>query len=429
MLDISFLRENPEEVKDGVTKKGYDPSLVDKVLELDKKRVELLQKVDELRGERNKISEERTAGSEQRGREIKEELKELEPQLNKIEEQYNLALREIPNLPLSDVPVGEDESKNKVLRKWGEPKKFPFAPKDHLELGQLLRVIDVQRASKVSGARFGYLLGDAVLLEFALVQLAIKTLTKNGFTPIVPPALTRVSVFQNLGYSEHGGNEGYYLVYDPKKENPEEESNYYLIGTAEHGIVPYFMDEVLRATDLPKRFVGFSSAFRREAGSYGKDTHGIFRVHQFDKVEMVSFTKLGDDKKELEQLLSLQEELFQALKIPYQVVQMCTGDLGHPAAAKFDLEAWLPGEERYREVTSVSTTTDYQARRLNIKYLPAGRQVANGGISRFVHILNGTAFAIGRTIIAILENYQQKDGSVNIPEVLRPFIGKDKITP
>ncbi|MBI2007513.1 MAG: serine--tRNA ligase, partial [Candidatus Blackburnbacteria bacterium] len=310
---------------------------------------------------------------------------------------------------------------NKVIKSWGEPTKFDFQPKDHLELGEALGIIDVQRASKVSGTRFGYLLGDAVLLEFALVQFAIKTLTENGFAPIIPPALTRVSIFHELGYSEHGGNEGYYLVYDPKKESPEEEANYYLIGTAEHGIVPYFMDEVLRATDLPKRFIGFSSAFRREAGSYGKDTHGIFRVHQFDKVEMVSFVNSADSEKEHEYLLSLEEKLFQALEIPYQVVKICTGDLGHPAARKCDIEAWMPGQGKYREVTSTSTTTDYQARRLNIKY-------RDGSETKYVHILNGTAFAIGRTIIAILENYQQEDGSIIIPEVLRPYMGKEKIT-
>ena len=418
MLDIQFIRENSEKVKKGVAAKQLDPKIVDKVLDLDERHRKLLGEVEELRARRNEIAKKKPFDSAQ-GKKAKEELKKKEPEFKKVEEEYKDAINQIPNLPADDVPEGKDERENKVLRKWGEPKKLDFKLKDHLELGEALDIIDVKTASKVSGARFGYLKGDGALLEFALVQFALETLTKEGFIPIVPPVLMKVPVFLKLGYSEHLGNENYYLV-KGKEGVEEEEPEYYLVGTAEHSLVPYFMDEVLNGKELPKRFIGFSTAFRREAGSYGKDTKGILRVHQFDKVEMVSFTKPKDGDKEHEYLLSLEEKLLQALEIPYQVVKMCSGDLGAPAARKYDLEAWMLGQGKYREVTSTSITTDFQARRLNIKYKEKGK-------IEYVHTLNGTVFAIGRTIIAILENYQQKDGSVLIPDVLQKWVGKDKI--
>jgi seryl-tRNA synthetase len=277
--------------------------------------------------------------------------------------------------------------------------------------------------TKVSGSRFAYLKGDLVLLEFALVQFAMETLVKEGFTPIIPPVLIKKEITEGLGYWHAGGNEDYYLVSDFNVDEgkDEKENPLYLVGTAEHAIVPMHKDEVFQKKDLPKRYVGFSSAFRREAGTYGKDTKGILRVHQFDKVEMVSFVPEEDDEAEHEYLLSLEEKLFQALEIPYQVIKMCTGDLGFPVARKYDLEAWMPGQNKYREVTSVSTVTDFQSRRLNIKYL-------DGSDKKYVHILNGTAFAIGRTIIAIMENQQQIDGSILVPKVLQKYIGKEKIS-
>jgi len=416
MLDIQFIRDNPDKVKKATKDKGLNPKVVERVLELDKQRRELLSQVEELRAKRNKLGKEDV----DKGREIKKKLKDIEPQLRKVEADYEEMWGRIPNLPAKDVKTGKDEKDNEEIKKWGEIKKIDFQVKDHVELGQKLDLIDVKRAAKVSGARFGYLKNEAVFLEWALIQLALEVLVKEGFTPIIPPVLTRVSVFRKLGYSEHGGNEDYYLVYDPKKENPEEEANYYLVGTAEHSIVPYYMNETLQGKELPKRFVGFSTAFRREAGSYGKDLGGIFRVHQFDKVEMVSIVKPEDGDKEHEYLLSLEEKFFQALKIPYRVMKMCSGDLGAPTAKKYDIEAWMPSQKKYREVTSTSTTTDYQARRLNIKYKEKDK-------TEFVYILNGTAFAIGRTIMAIMENYQQKDGSVKIPEVLQKYVGKKVI--
>jgi seryl-tRNA synthetase len=411
MLDIQFIRDNPEKVKKGVSAKQLDAKLVDKVLELDEKRRVFLGEIESLRARRNEIAKKKPFDRAQ-GKKAKEELKEKKPELDKVEKEYKEALWKVPNLPAADVPVGKDESENKVLRKVGKPKKFSFKSKDHLELGEALDIIDVKRAAKVSGTRFGYLKGDGVLLELALVQYALDSLTKEGFTPVIPPVLIKKESMRGMGYLEHGGEEDMYVF---------EKDGLVLIGTSEHSVVPYFMDETLKAADLPKRFVSFSTCFRREAGSYGRDTRGILRVHQFDKVEMVSFTKPEESDKEHEYLLSLEEKLLQALELPYRVVKMCSGDLGAPAARKYDLEAWMPGQGKYREVTSTSNTTDFQSRRLNIRYQDKGK-------TEYVHTLNGTAFAIGRTIIAILENYQQKDGSVVVPKVLQKWAGKEKIT-
>lgn len=407
MLDIQFIRENTEKVKKGINAKQLDSSLVDKVLELDEKRRKLIVEIEEIRAKRNKIAAEGKASEE--GKKVKEELKEKEPALTKIEEEYKQILLNIPNLPADDVKEGKDETENEVVRKWGEPKKFDFEAKDHIALGESLNIIDIERAAKVSGSRFAYLKGDAVLLEFALVQFALEVLGKEGFLPVVPPVLIKKEAMKAMGYLEQGGEENMYVL---------DKDGLILVGTSEQSIGPMHANETLAKDKLPLRYVGFSTCFRRETGTSGKDIKGILRVHQFDKVEMFIYTKPEESDKEHEYLLSLEEKLLQALEIPYQVVKMCTGDLGGPAARKYDLEAWLPGQGTYREVTSTSTTTDFQARRLNIKY-------GDGG---YVHTLNGTAFAIGRTIIAILENCQEKDGSVVIPEVLRKWVGKDKIT-
>lgn len=412
MLDIQLIRTNPEIVKEGVRKKQYNPKLVDKVLELDQIRLDLLLKVEDLRKERNEVSRERTPENEQRGREIKQELKEYEPQLRAIEEEYNTVLAEIPNLPLDDVPEGKDENENKVLRSWREPKDFSFQPKDHLELGEALGIIDVASAAKVSGARFAYLKGDGALLEFALIQYALKILVSEGFVPVVPPVVIKPDVFTRMGrLSEADKNERYHL----------EEDDLYLVGSAEHTLGPLHMDETIPESKLPIRYVGFSTSFRREAGSYGQDTRGIFRVHQFDKLEMETFAVPEDSIKEQDYIVSLQEKLMQSLEIPYQVVVICTGDMAGPDARQIDIESWMPGQNKYRETHTSDLMTDYQARRLNTKVQ------RKDGKTEFVHMNDATAFAIGRTIIAILENFQQKDGSVIVPEVLRPYIGKDKI--
>ncbi len=410
MLDIKYIREHPQEVQKAAASKGVTLE-TEKIIEADENFRGLQLATQKLREERNKAAKERDI---EKGKAIKMELDKKEMELRDHEEKLKILLLNIPNPAKPDVKVGKNESENDVLRKYKEPTKFSFTPKDHLNLGQKLDIIDVERAAKVSGTRFAYLKNEAVLLEFALVQFAMQTLIKEGFTPIVPPVLIKKEITQGLGYWQAGGSEDYFQIHEPEGQG------FYLVGTAEHSIVPMYSNETFNAKDLPKRYVGFSTAFRREAGSYGKDTKGILRVHQFDKIEMVSFVEKGKDDTEHEFLLSLEEKLFKSLEIPYQVIKMCTGDLGFPAARKYDIEAWMPGQNKYREVTSVSTVTDFQARRLNIKY-------RKDNATEFVSILNGTAFAIGRTIIAILENYQQEDGSVIIPEVLRKYVGKDII--
>lgn len=416
MLDIKFIRENPDIVQKAAKNKGFEID-VSHILEIDKKHRELTQSVQRTREERNALNEQIKKNPNQWDKEtaqsLKIKLEKEEKALDAVREELNILLLQVPNIPKSDVKVGKDETENEVIRKHKEPTKFGFTPKDHLELGEALDIIDVKRAAKVSGTRFYYLKNEGALLEFALVQLAMETLLKEGFTSIIPPVLIKKEVMKGLGYTEHGADEDIFYI---------EKDELFLVGTAEHAIVPMHKDELFNKKDLPKRYVGFSTCFRREAGSYGKDTHGILRVHQFDKVEMVSFTTEENDDKEHEYLLSLEEKLFQMLDIPYQVVKMCAGDLGFPAARKYDIEAWIPTQNKYREVTSVSTVTDFQSRRLNIRY-------QEGQEKKYVHILNGTAFAMPRTIIAILENYQQEDGSVLIPKVLQKYTGFSEIKP
>ncbi len=423
MLSIDFIRENKQRVAEAAKNKGYKVR-IDKLLEVDDKRRLLIQEIQKLREELKKTSK---RGIDESSRELAKQkrgkIQQTEASLAEIENEWKNLLFEIPNLSADDVKIGKDESKNEVIRKYKEPTKFNFTPKDHLQLGKELDIIDVERAAKISGTRFGYLKNETVILEFALVQFALQTLLKEGFQPVVPPVLIKKEITEELGYWQAGGEKDYYSVTGVDYEGGLGlgfKTEFYLVGTAEHSIVPIHKDEIFEKKDLPRRYVGFSTAFRQEAGSYGKDVKGIFRVHQFDKVEMVSFTTEEEDTKEHEYLLSLEEKLFQALEIPYQIVKMCTGDLGFPIARKYDIEAWIPSQNKYREVTSTSTATDFQARRLNIKY-------KDGNEKKFAHILNGTAFAIGRTIIAILENFQQKDGSVKIPKVLQPFTGFSEI--
>jgi len=408
MIDIKKLRENPDYFREATENKQRDPLLVDEVLRLDQLKRDVLQKVEILRAERNKIGKDDI----ERGKQIKTELGDLEEELKKVDADLEAVLSKLPNPALDSVPAGKDESENVELKKWGDIPKFDFDLKAHWQLGESLNLIDTERAGKVSGTRFGYLKNEGVLLELALVNFGLKKLIEKGFTPILPPVMIKKEVMAALGYNNYGFEDTYKIV----------DENLVLVATAEHAIVPYFKDEILGEDSLPKRFVGFSSAFRREAGSYGKDTKGILRVHQFNKLEMVSFCQPEDSQKEHEFLVSIEEEFMQALKLPYRVLQMCTGDLGDPAAAKYDIEAWFPSEKKYRETHSCSNCTDYQARRLNI------RLKRKTGEVEFIHILNGTAFS-ERPILAILENYQKPDGSVAVPEVLRQFVGKDVISP
>lgn len=403
MLDINFIRQNLEKVKEGTANKGYKVDF-DRLLGLDEKRRELIVKIDQLRAERKKLSKEDRV----RGQSVKKELQKLEPKLKELEVDFKELMYSVPNLPAANIKVGKDESENEILKKVG--KITLKKGKDHIELGKKLDLIDTEASAIASGSRFGYLKNQAVLLEFALVNFAFDLLIKEGFEPIIPPQMLKNEVARETGYYEKGNDDSFYL-----KDVP-----LVLIGTSEHSILAYHKDQILDVKELPKRYAGFSTCFRREAGSYGKDVKGILRVHQFDKVEMVSFCAPEDSKKEHQYFLSLEEKIMKALKIPYQVVRMCTGDLGIPAADKIDIEAWMPGQERYRETHSTSNCTDFQARRLNIKYR------AEGG-NKLVHTINGTAIAIPRPIIAILENYQQKDGSVKVPRVLQKYCGFNEI--
>lgn len=419
MLDLKFIRSSPEEVKMGVAKKQTDPGIIDEILRLDGEHRKNLARVELLRSERKQISKRQGAPSAEEAERVreeakqrKEELKNLEQVTSEIKARLEELLLLVPNLPHESVPEGRDESGNVVVREWGEPTSFDFEPRDHLEIAKDLGLLDIERASRISGPRFYYLKGAAVLLEFALVRFALDLLSEKGFIPVVPPVLVKQRIMQGGGYLPGGEDEIYKTVKD----------DLYLVGTSEQSILGMYTDELLDKSTLPLRYAGFSSCFRREAGSYGKDVRGIFRVHQFDKVEMFSFVAPEDSWPEHEFLLKNEEEIMQALKIPYRVVVMCTGDLGAPAAKKYDIEAWMPGENRYRETHSTSNCTDFQARRLNIRF----RRDSGTG---FVHTLNGTAVAVGRTLIAIWENYQQKDGSVLIPEALRPYLKFDRIEP
>ncbi len=410
MLDINFIRENAEAVKNACKNKNVDIN-IDEVLELDKNKRAIMTEMELLRAEQNKISrggKDNTAIFAQ-AKEIKEKIKEMEPELEKVDSQLKIMLLQLPNIPFEDVPVGKDDSQNVVLRKVGRPATQMFhTPKDYMELGAALDLIDVERAGKVSGSRFGYIKRQLPVLEFALVKLVMDTAQKEGFIPVIPPVMLKDQMARGTGYFEATDEkEAYYLA----------EDKMYLVGTSEQSIVSMHSDEVLNEKDLPIRYVGFSTCFRREAGSYGKDTKGILRVHQFDKLEMVIFSTPDQSKDEHKLLLSIEEKLMKALDLPYQVINICTGDLGRPAAAKYDIEAWLPSEKRYRETHSTSNCTDFQARRLNIRYKDKAGKVG------FVHTLNGTAFAIGRILIMIMENYQQKDGSIKVPKALRKYCG------
>ncbi|OGZ98224.1 MAG: serine--tRNA ligase [Candidatus Sungbacteria bacterium RIFCSPHIGHO2_02_FULL_47_11] len=420
MLDIKFIRENPDKIKQALKSRGVNFD-VDHLIKIDGGRRLKTKEVDDTRAAHNKLSDEiaKLKGEEKKqkveeSKNLKDLLGKLEVELRSLEEEFTRLMYQVPNLPLDDVPVGKNENDNKVIREEGKKRKFGFKPRDYMEISSALEVIDTKRAAKVAGSRFGYLKREAVLLEFALVQFAFAHLQKKyGFVPVIPPVLIKDEIMRGMGYvdSKEDREERYFL----------EKDKLYLVGTAEQSIGPIHADEILEESSFPRRDVGFSTCFRREAGSYGKDTHGILRVHQFDKVEMVTFSLPENSREEHALMLEAQEELVQALKIPYRVVALCIDDLSQPSAATYDIESWLPGQNegkgQYRETHSTSNTTAFQARRLNIKVR------RKDGKTEFIHMLNGTAFAIGRTLIAILENYQQEDGSVKIPEVLQKYMG------
>ena len=406
MLDIKLIRQNPDLVKESLRKRFFDDSAVSKILSLDERRRHVLKELEEGRAEINKKSRAMPSPSEiEELKKLKEKIKVLESELDLVDKDLKENLYQLPNLPLADTPVGKDEKANVILREAGKKPKFNFEPKKHFEIGESLDIINLERAAKVSGSRFGYLKGQAALLEFALINFALKKLVKKGFTPIIPPVLIKEEMMKGMGYidTESDRGERYYL--------PEDKQ--YLVGTSEQSVGPMYSGEIFEEKNLPLRFIAFSSCFRREAGSYGRDVRGIMRVHQFDKLEMFSYCRPEDSVKEHNFLLALQEELVKELGLAYRVVALSTGDLARPSAATFDIETWFPGLGEYKETHSASNTTDFQSRRLNI------RLKRKNGDLEFVHMLNGTAFALGRMILAILENYQRQDGSIKIPKALK----------
>lgn len=427
MLDIKFIRENKELVEESCRNRNIECD-VETLLELDEKRKELIQKVEELNRQKNEINDViQKAEAEKReelvakGKNIKKDLEESKPELENVNEEYKRLLYQIPNVYSKDTPIGPDESGNKVIKKVGEPTKFDFQPKEHWQLGEELDLIDVKKAAEVSGSRFFYLKNEAVLLQFAIVNFVFnalgdekilkKIIEKTGakvsskpFVPMLPPVMIRDDVQRKI--HRVFGEQTYCFKED--KIN--------LVASAEHTLAPYYMNQVIEKNSLPLRYIGYSVAFRREAGTYGKDMGGILRTHQFDKLEMESFTDSESGGEEQKFIVGVQEYLVSQLDLPYQVVQVCTGDMGRPDYKQTDIECWMPGQGKYRETHTSDYMTDYQMRGIESFYQE------NDGSRKLLHTNDATAFAIGRILIAIIENYQQADGSIKIPEVLQKYM-------
>ena len=418
MIDLRVLRENRGAVEEAYSRRGGVDGL-DRVIELDVRYREILAEVERLRAEHNRASKAigKAAPADRQAaisgaKEVADRLKTLEPQLESAADELEKAASFLPNIPHESVPRGLSEDDNVVEREVGERPRFDFEPLDHVMLGERLRIFDSERAVKTSGSRFVYLTGPGAILELSLVRFAIDHLMDRGFTPVITPVLVREHAMYGTGF----------LPTDEHEFYRDQRDELYLVGTSEVALAAMYSDEILDADRLPLRLAGFSSCFRREAGSYGKDTKGLIRVHQFDKVEQFSFTNPEDSWDEFATIRTNQEKILQALEIPYRVVVMCAGDLGSSAAKKVDNEAWLPGAKRFMEVTSATNATDYQARRLQIR-------MRSGEGTQLVHTLNGTACAVGRMIVALLENHQRADGSVVIPEALRSYTGFDSLRP
>jgi len=413
MIDPRLLRDDPDAIRGSLARRGSKVDL-DAVISLESSLRAARQNAEELRA-RQRESGREIAGLVGEAKDeaiaavadLAAQVKEAAADLDRLESEFDSAILEVPNLVAPDAAEGFDEEDSLEIKRIGEPLT---EGSDHASLGETLGIIDTVRAAKVSGSRFGYLKGKGAMLEFSLVRWAMDHLVAEGFTPMVPPVLVREEALVGTGFFPEAREQVY--------EIPRDEL--FLVGTAEVPLAAYHTDEILDSDDLPLRYAGFSTCFRREAGTYGKDTAGIFRVHQFDKVEMFVFTPPGESRAEHDRLLAVEEKLVGELEIPYRVVNVAAGDLGASAAKKYDIEAWFPGEQAYREITSCSNTTDYQARRLKIR-------MRTGQGNEVVHTLNGTACAVGRTILAILENHQQPDGSVVIPEALRRYTGFDVI--
>ncbi|MDA8241011.1 MAG: serine--tRNA ligase [Nitrospiraceae bacterium] len=420
MLDARFIKENVDAVKEALKKRNYEFPLGD-FLAIEEKRMAVMREVEELRNRRNVVSEEIGKLKRQKAdvsaqleemKTVAEKIKSLDDRLRAVEEATRALILTIPNIPHESVPVGRDETENIEIRKWGVPRQFDFGPLNHWDIAEALDIIDFDRASKISGARFALMKGAGARLERALMNLMLDTNTSKGYKEVFPPIIVNRESMTGTGQLPKFEME-LFRIADPE---------FYLIPTAEVPVTNIHRDEILKESELPVYYTAYTPCFRREAGSYGKDTRGLIRQHQFNKVEMVKFVKPEDSYAELEKLTNNAEDLLQKLDLPYRVVALCTGDLGFSSAKTYDLEVWLPGQDKYREISSCSNFEDFQARRANIRFKREGKKG-----TEFVHTLNGSGLAIGRTVVAILENYQQKDGSVVIPETLRPYMGMDRI--
>lgn len=433
MLDVNYIRDNRQKVEDAIKNKGYTIDL-DEILQLDDARKELSQKTDILRQERNQISSRMKNGQPDqalisRGKEIKQELSSLEEKLSSVESDFLAKLKTVPNVPCDDVPVGLSEDENEVAEVCGEPTKFNFEPKNHYEIGQARGWIDKERASKVTGARFAYIKGEMVSLQMAIVNFVMNSLSDEGvikeiceanhlehistkpFTTVLPPLMLRTEMYDAMDRLE------------PRDDRYKiEGEELWLQGSAEHVLGSMHAGEIFAEQDLPVRYLGYATSFRQEAGTYGKDMEGIIRMHQFDKLEMESFSTKETSREEHELFVAIQRWLIEQLRLPYRVIRKCTFDIGKPDARGIDMEVWLPGQGKYRETHTADYMTDYQSRRLNTRV----RRDETGEVE-LVHTNDATAFALGRIMIAVIENYQNEDMTVRVPEVLRKYLNGKEI--
>jgi seryl-tRNA synthetase len=421
MLDPRFVRDNIDAVKEALKKRGYEFPLAH-FLAIDEKRMSLMKEVEDLRNRRNVVSEEigilkkqkTDAGPQlEEMKSVSDKIKSLDEGLRALENETRALLLTIPNIPDGSVPVGKDETENVEIRRWGSQKSFDFEPLNHWDIAETLDIIDFDRAAKISGARFALMKGAGARLERSLMNFMLDIHTAKGYKEVFPPIIVNRESMTGTGQLPKFEME-LFRIADPEL---------YLIPTAEVPVTNIHRDEILKDADLPLSYTAYTPCFRREAGSYGKDTRGLIRQHQFNKVELVKFVKPEDSLEELEKLTNDAEGILQRLDLPYRVVALCTGDLGFSSAKTYDLEVWLPGQNKYREISSCSNFVDFQARRANVRFKREGKKG-----TEFVHTLNGSGLAIGRTVVAILENYQQKDGTVIVPEALRSYMGMDRIT-
>jgi seryl-tRNA synthetase len=420
VLDLKYIRENAEAVEENSGNRGVQVD-VGLVVELADRRSALIQESNELKRRQNEMAksigrerdEEARARLIEESRVMKERLPSKENELHEVEERLREEQLKIPNMTHPDSPIGKDDTENVEIRRWGEIPNFPFEPKDHVELGEHLGIIDFDAGAKTTGSKFYFLRGDAVLLELGLIRYALDIIMERGYRPTITPDLARDRMLVGTGFIPRGPETQIYSV---------EDSDLSLIATAEITLAGQHGDDIIEESDLPLRYAGLSHCFRTEAGSHGRASRGLYRVHQFTKVEMFAFTTPEQSEEMHNEMVGIEERIFQGLGLPYRVVDICTGDLGGAAYRKYDLEAWMPGRDDFGEVTSTSNTTDYQARRLAIRYRK------DGGRPQLLHTLNGTALAISRALISLLEVCQQQDGSVMLPEALVPYIGKERLT-